>query len=166
MRFLTLFFVLFSYILVAQEVVWFDAQWNETSENQADYYRPTPTKVKKGYWVIDYYKNGAVKREGYAKKIRRNKKGFEGLVVEYFINGKTAKSYNYKRGVLHGVSKEYFSTGELKTQTRYRNGKREGVWKEFYKSGKIKTKGKYHEGEKVGVWKTFYKNDNSSFLDY
>lgn len=152
--------------VTSQETTWYDAEWNETTESNAAYYRPKPAKIKKGYWVIDYYKNGSVKREGYTKKPKKKHEGFEGLVIEYHPNGKAALKLNYKRGVLHGLHREYFTTGELKKQTRYRNGNRDGVWKEYYKSGKIKTKGKYRNGEKVGVWKTYYKNEYNSILDY
>lgn len=166
MKYLPLIFFFVFSVVSAQETIWFDAEWNETSKEKANFYRPKPAKIKKGYWVIDYYKNGKIKREGYAKHPKKKRAGFDGLVIEYYPNGKTALKLNYKDGTLHGLFKEYFDSGELRKQTRYRNGKRDGTWKEFHKNGKIKTKGKYKNGEKVGVWKTYYKNDYSLFLDY
>lgn len=166
MRLLTFIFLLFFEIATAQETVWFDAEWNETTQEKAEFYRPNPSKVKKGYWVIDYYKNGTIKREGYAKHYKRKKAGFDGLVIEYFENGKPSIKSNYRDGQLSGICREYFKTGELKKQYRHKEGKRNGVWKEFYESGKIKTKGKYKDGERVGIWKTYYKNTYESFFDY
>lgn len=166
MRFVTLLFIFFYSIVSAQETTWFDAEWNETSKENASFYRPTPAKIKKGYWVIDYYKNGTIKREGYAKNPRKKRAGFHGLVIEYYLNGNPSIKLNYRDGQLNGICKEYFKTGELKKQYRYKEGKRNGVWKEFYDSGKIKTKGKYKDDERVGVWKTYYKNSYNSFFDY
>lgn len=153
--------------LSAQEITWLDSNWNTTSKQKSTYYRPQPAKLKNGFWIVDYYKNGTVKREGYGLSRQVNNEKFTGLVVEYHPNEKVAIKKNYKNGKLQGLCREYFDTGELKNQYRYRNGKRDGVWKEFYKTGKIKTKGKYRDGEKVGVWKTFYKNVyDGLLLDY
>lgn len=159
------FFIRFSF-LNAQEIVWFDVNGKETSKENAQFYRPKPAEIKKGLWIVDYYKNGVVKKEGLGTNSKLHKEQYNGLVVEYFKNGKPSKKQSYRKGVLQGVSKEYFKTGELKTLCRYRDNKRDGVWKEFYKTGKIKTKGRYRDNEKVGVWKTFYKNVSTNILDY
>lgn len=159
--------LLFISTISAQKIVWYDTNWNETTKQEATYYRPNPTKLKNGFWIVDYYKNGNVKREGFGLNKTINNENFTGLVVEYYPNEKIAVKKNYKKGKLQGLCREYFNTGELKTQYRYREGKKDGVWKEFYKTGKIKTKGKYRNGEKVGVWKTFYKNVyDGILLDY
>lgn len=166
MKFYFLFLLFCLPTLYAQETIWMDKQWNKVSKEKATYYRPKPAKLKDGFWIVDYYKNGEVKREGFGLKRTLNNEKFDGLVVEYHPNSKTAIKKNYKNGKLHGLCREYFESGELKNQYRYRNGKRNGIWKEFYKTGKIKTKGKYRDGEKVGIWKTFYKNVYEGILDY
>ena len=120
--------------LSAQKKAWFDAEGKITSKSNAIYYRPSPKKVKNGYWIRDYYKSGK-------------------LLTEAFSETKTPSKEKYR-----GIRKIYFETGELKKEEFYDNGKPEGVWRTFYKNGKIKTKGKYRNGEKVGVWKSFYKN--------
>ncbi|CAL2109334.1 conserved protein of unknown function [Tenacibaculum sp. 190130A14a] len=142
----------------AQETIWFDANWQETSKDNASYYRPAPQKKGNGFWIIDYFKNGQIQMEGFSTSVEPHKEEFEGLVTYYHQNGKPYHEANYKKGQLHGVRKVYFESGELKEQGKYKDGQRDGIWKTFYKSGKIETKGKYHNGEKVGVWKTFYKN--------
>lgn len=166
MKFTWLFLLFFTTVLSAQEVVWLNTDWSKTTKENATYYRPKPAKLKNGFWIVDYYKNGEVKREGFGLNRTVNNEKFSGLVVEYYQNSKIAIKQNFKNGKLNGLCREYFNTGELKNQYRYRNGKRDGVWKEFYKTGKIKTKGKYRDGEKVGVWKTFYKNVYEGILDY
>lgn len=146
--------------LTAQETVWFDSNWNITTKDKGEYYRPTPKKQKKGFWIVDYYKDGTKQMEGFSTVGEPLKESFEGEVLYYHPNGKLFHKANYKAGKLEGKRDVYYKTGELKERGRYSKGKRNGVWKTFYKSGKIETKGKYDDGEKVGVWKTFYKNSN------
>lgn len=155
---LTLAFIIYFNSLSAQETTWFDSNWKKTTKEKASYYRPVPKKIKNGFWIVDYYMDGNILKEGFGINFTKNKEGFEGLVVAYHPNGKPSSKANYRKGKLHGVRRTYYDTGELKEQVRYTHGKENGVWKTFYKTGKIKTKGKYRDGEKVGVWKTFYKN--------
>ena len=144
--------------ITAQKTIWFDANWNQTDETKAEYYRPMPKRIKNGYWIIDYYKNGQVRMEGFSKISKLGKEEFEGLVIYYYQNGNASHKANYKRGNLHGLRKVFYESGELKEQGRYDHGKRSGMWKTFYKNGKINEKGKYRDNEKSGIWKTFHKN--------
>jgi len=133
--FTILIFILFlATTTSAQQTIWFDAEGKTTTKQNGIYYRPTPKKVKNGYWISNYYKSGKIQMEGFSEV-------------------KTPSKEKYR-----GIRKIYFETGELKHEEFYLNGKPEGIWKTYYKNGKIKTKGKYRNGEKVGVWKTFYKN--------
>lgn len=159
------FFIFVSFTLVSQEKIWLNNKGNITSKENATYFRPIPKKVKKGYWIIDYYVNGQIAKEGFGKSYTPLKEEYEGLVVEYYKNGKKKHKFNYREGLLHGIKRSYYESGELKQLARYRNGLLDGVWKEFNKSGKIKTKGKYNDGEKVGVWKTYYKNEYKGLVD-
>jgi antitoxin component YwqK of YwqJK toxin-antitoxin module len=145
--------------LFGQKTIWFDKNWQQTSKENSVYYRPEPKKVKSGFWIVDYYKNGQVQMEGFSTVNSPNNESFDGLVTYYHQNGKPFHKANYKNGKLEGVRKVFYETGELKEQGRYKDGKRQGIWKTFYKNGKIKNKGKYKDNEKVGIWKTFYKNE-------
>jgi antitoxin component YwqK of YwqJK toxin-antitoxin module len=157
---LTFFFIVFIATAgFAQKTIWFDENWQETTKEKSTYYRPQPKKVKSGYWIVDYYKNGQIQMEGYSTVNEPNKEQFDGLVTYYHQNGNTYHKANYKNGKLEGVRKVFYESGELKQQGRYKDGKRQGIWKTFYKNGKIQTKGKYKDNEKVGIWKTFYKNE-------
>ncbi|MGG8497256.1 toxin-antitoxin system YwqK family antitoxin [Tenacibaculum sp. TC6] len=144
--------------VTAQETIWFDANWHETSKDKSEYYRPIPKKIKNGYWIIDYYGSGQVQMEGFSTVNKPGEEEFDGLVTYYYENGKPSHKATYKNGKLHGLRKVFYETGELKEQGKYVNGKREGVWKTFYKNGKIKERGKYKDNEKTGIWKTFHKN--------
>jgi len=153
--FLFLFLTNFAY---SQQKIWLDQNGNQTSREKASYYRGYPKKVKKGYWITTYYKNGKKYKEGFSTEKNVGLEFYHGIVKFYYENGNLLKKVGYKNNVLHGIQREYFESGELKTLFKFKNGKEDGVWKSFHKSGKIKTKGKYKDGEKVGVWKTFYKN--------
>ncbi|CAM1347241.1 MULTISPECIES: toxin-antitoxin system YwqK family antitoxin [Tenacibaculum] len=148
----------FTLSLTAQETVWFDANWQKTTKDKGEYYRPSPKKIKNGYWIIDYFENGQVQMEGFSTTKESGEEHFDGLVTYFHSNGKTWHKANYVNGKLHGVRKVFYKTGELKEQGKYKEGKREGIWKVYYKNGKIKEKGKYKNNKKAGVWKTFYKN--------
>ncbi len=154
----TILFSFFFSSLIAQEIIWFDKNWKETSKDESVYYRPSPKKIKNGFWIVDYYKNGQVQMEGYSTVNKPNQEKFDGLVIYYHENGKPFHKANYKNGKLNGVIKVFYETGELKEQGEYKDDKRERIWKTFYKSGKIQTKGKYKNGDKVGIWKTFHKS--------
>ena len=153
-----LLFVFFSVNILAQKTTWYDNNWKEVKQTEAVFYVPMPKKVKNGYWIVKFYKNGNRYLEGYSSNSKINNELFEGIVNYYDINGTLSKKVSYKNGIINGPKRTYFKTGELQSLGRFKNGKENGVWKTFYKNGKIKTRGKYKNGEKVGVWKTFYKN--------
>lgn len=144
--------------IFAQDTVWFDKNWQETTKENHEFYRPTPKRMNNGFWIVDYYKNGQIQMEGFSTVNIPNEEEFDGLVLYYHPNGKPFHKANYKDGKLHGIRKVYYESGELKEEGKYEYGKREGIWKTFYKNGKIESKGKYRKNEKVGIWKTFYKN--------
>ena len=141
-----------------QTKIWLDKNHNETTKDKGLYYRPAPKKIRKKYWIVDYYLDGKKYREGKALFTTPNKEQFNGVVTYFFKNQNVSKKVTYKKGIKHGVYQEYFETGEISLQGKYEDDLKEGAWKLFYKAGKIKSKGQYSKGEKVGVWKTYYKN--------
>ena len=144
--------------VTAQDTIWFDKNWHETTKGDHEYYRPAPKRMNNGFWIVDYYKNGQIQMEGFSTVNIPNEEVFDGLVLYYHANGNPFHRANYKKGKLHGIRKVYYESGELKEEGKYEEGERVGIWKTFYKNGKIETKGKYRDNEKVGVWKTFYNN--------
>jgi antitoxin component YwqK of YwqJK toxin-antitoxin module len=152
------FFYCFTYSIIGQETVWLDAKGNQTTKEKGEYYRPSPKKIKNGYWIIHYFKSGQVQMEGFSSAKTLGEENWEGLVIYYYPNEKIKEKANYKKGKLHGIRRVFHKTGELQEQGKYKEGKREGIWKVFYKNGKIKEKGKYKNNEKTGIWKTFHKN--------
>jgi antitoxin component YwqK of YwqJK toxin-antitoxin module len=144
--------------LTAQDTVWFDSNWNLTSNENATYYRPVPKKIDAGYWIVDYYISGKKQMEGFSTTNEANKETYVGLVTYYHENGQKFQMVNYINGKPVGKFSEFYDSGELKRSGKYDNGLREGSWKVYHKNGKIQEKGKYSSGEKIGIWKTFHKN--------
>tara|TARA_R110001632_G_scaffold6324_2_gene25735 strand:- start:2823 stop:3344 length:522 start_codon:yes stop_codon:yes gene_type:complete len=157
-NFITLLFVGSILVSFTQGTIWLDENHSQTTEKEAAFYRPIPEKKRNGYYIIDYYKNGAKYREGKAESITVQKEIFKGFVTYFYKDGAISKKEKYKNGVLDGPYKEFYPTGELKIDGVYNRGIKERVWKIYYKTGKIKTKGKYRDGEKVGEWTTFYRD--------
>lgn len=137
---------------------WFDVNWNVSSKDKATYYRPNPKPKADGYWIVDYYADGAMQKEGFSLTNITGNEKFDGRVKYYFKTGKLYREIAYKEGKMDGKFSEYFDTGELLETGRYEDNMKTGSWRIFYKNGKIKEKGKYEKGKKIGVWKTYYKN--------
>ncbi len=138
--------------------IWFDADWKVVSQDKASYYRPVPQEKKDGYWIVDYYTNGKIQKEGFSYLSNTIEPIFEGLVKIYYETGILKSESFYVKGIKDGRFSAYFDTGELQERGDYANNLRDGNWKTYYKNGKIKERGKYEKGEKIGIWKTFYKN--------
>lgn len=79
----------------------------------------------------------------------------EGLLKNYYINGKVTEATEYKDGVKHGTSKIYTDEGILIEDVNYENGVLEGEGKYYDLKGVIKEKGKYKDGKRFGKWE-FY----------
>ncbi len=166
-----------------KDTLWFDANWNSSTKNQASYFRPRPTKKDKGYFWKDYYLSGAKQME--AVSLKENEEVFDGTATWYFENGNVMQTVNYQNNLKVGERKNYHESGTLKSQYSYINdniegvwvgyhqnaklsesgtyksGLRNGQWKEYHKNGKLKGEGSYSDGKKVGIWKMYYYDGKS-----
>ena len=161
-----------------KDTIWYDANWNTSTKNQASYFRPEPAKKGNGYWWIDYYMSGAIQMK--ALSLRENEEYFHGIVTWYYENGNVMQTVNYQNNLKVGERKNYHESGPLKSQYNYVNdniegawvgyhensklsesgtyhsGTRNGEWKEYHENGKLKGEGNYNDGKKIGVWKMYY----------
>ncbi|WP_177761480.1 hypothetical protein [Flavobacterium sp. I3-2] len=65
-QFSTTIIILFSLYGQAQNKIYFDQNWNETSKENASYYRPMPLKkVGELFFMQDFYMNGQLQFQGY-----------------------------------------------------------------------------------------------------
>jgi antitoxin component YwqK of YwqJK toxin-antitoxin module len=139
-----------------KDTIWYDANWNASTKNQASYFRPEPAKKDKGYWWVDYYMSGAKQME--ALSLHENDEFFDGLVTWYYENGNVMQTVNYKDNVLIDERKDYHESGTLKNQYSYTNGLIEGDWVGYYENSKLSESGKYLSGQRNGLWKEYHKN--------
>lgn len=154
---ITLLFILsFTFSYAQKDTIWFDANWNETTKNKANFYRCHCNKVDNGYWFIDYYISGAKQMEGLS--LDKDIEIYHGIVKWYHENGNIFQIVNYKNGILFGTLQVFYENGKLKNKSTYRNGKIEGKWSEYFENSKLKETGMYLKGQKDGLWKTYYYN--------
>ncbi len=109
-----------------------------------------------------------------------------GLVVDYFDNGKLKYECNfingkrdgifrkwhspeiiflereYKKGIQTGISKSWYSNGQLFFEVNYKDGKKNGNWKSWYENGQVWDIGEYKNGRETGVWKVW--DNNGKFM--
>ncbi|MDH3322077.1 MAG: toxin-antitoxin system YwqK family antitoxin [Flavobacteriaceae bacterium] len=151
--------VLFFYTLslcAQNDTIWYDANWQNTKKENAQFYRAQVIKKDNGYWFVDSYISDAKQMEGLS--LKKDEEVYQGVVKWYHENGNIFQVVNYDNGVLNGKRQVYYESGKLKSEGNYKQGKREGAWKELHENGKTKETGTYENGQKEGVWKTYYPN--------
>lgn len=100
-----------------------------------------------------WHPNGQLARKGRAVDGR-----WDGLVVEYWINGRPKDESEYKLGVRHGKHNAWWLEGPPKRLENYKDGKLHGKYEDF-RFGPTSHKfaeGAYVEGQQDGPWKEFY----------
>lgn len=70
----------------------------------------------------------------------------DGIVKEYYPNGRLLGRYFYLGGKLEGIAKTYYKSGNLKTEIRFKNGKREGPVRVYYESGTLQAEANFKNG--------------------
>jgi antitoxin component YwqK of YwqJK toxin-antitoxin module len=63
---------------------------------------------------------------------------FNGIVKDYYKNGKLQMIGTYKANVKQGEFLFYYPSGNLKTRGFYKDNLRWGIWTNYYENGKIK----------------------------
>ncbi len=120
--FLILLLSIASNLMAQKDTLYFNAVWNKTTKQNAEFYRPMPLKkVGDMYQIKDYYINGNLQMEGLithpAKEI------YHGKAIWYYKNGNKEQEFTYKNGERNGLSKTYFKDGSSKTKGTYKNDK-------------------------------------------
>ncbi|WP_026903855.1 energy transducer TonB [Pedobacter glucosidilyticus] len=103
-----------------QNTYYFNKNGKEVQDkDSADYIRTisSPESRKTYFKLIEYYKNGAIKRIGTTSSKEEVK--LEGEVTTFYDNGKRASLKNYVGNRLVGPAYEYFKNEELKSYRYY-----------------------------------------------
>lgn len=82
----------------------------------------------------------------------------DGVITEYYKDGKKSKEENYKEGELHGIKTLYFSNGKIAFEDYYANGEREGISKAYHENGNLWIEGYYSNGDYNGEVKIYDEN--------
>jgi uncharacterized protein len=86
----------------------------------------------------------------------------DGIMEEYFSNGKIKKLVNYADGKLNGDFFEFNAEGELLFSGNYFNDEKAGEWNLYYPTGKIKSEFFYEEGLLSGTTKNYFPDGTAS----
>ncbi|MBO7244784.1 MAG: toxin-antitoxin system YwqK family antitoxin [Alphaproteobacteria bacterium] len=101
----------------------------------------------------EYYENGKLKRETpYKNGVN------EGIEKGYYESGNLFGEVPYKNGMPEGIVKEYYENGNLRFEVPYKNRAREGIAKEYYENGNLRTETLYKNDKKDGISKAYYEN--------
>ena len=118
---ITITLLLFSFTLFAQNKIYLDENWKETTQDKAHFYRILEKKSDSLYNVEDYYISGKMQMKGHFSDLE--KETFEGEMSWYDKNGNITVKKNYIHGNENGLSIGYLPNGEILSQGTYKNGK-------------------------------------------
>lgn len=122
---------------------------NETAQKDVTFVVNKTNKTIDGL-IKEYYDNGKVRS---AIPYKGNK--IHGMRKEYYETGKLIVKIPYKYGVLNGVLKEYYQSGKLRFEIPFKNNTVDGIFKEYYSTGKLKLEVPFKNGRKDGIGKVY-----------
>ena len=82
--------------------------------------------------VIDKYKSGQYRLEGYMRKGK-----WDGLVTEYYENGQKEVERTFNEGELDGLHTQWYENGQKKVEATFKSGKEVGSPKRWNKDGSV-----------------------------
>ena len=91
-------------------------------------------------------------------------KNGNGVIKNFYDNGKIAAEGQLKNGYPDGTWKYYHLTGSISGTGNMIEGQRQGPWKFYLDTGKLEAEGNYKNDEIDGVWK-FYEQGQLSRIE-
>lgn len=137
MKYLSLLILLSaSFTVKAQDTIvkYFDSNWEEVQQENANYYRKAFKNTNEIWTACDYYMDGQIQMSGTYKSKRLKKK--------------------------NGLFVSYYKSGMKKSEGEYLNNKYNGEWRWYHKNGQISSKEKYVKDELKYIWN--WNEDGSS----
>ncbi|MFD2562139.1 toxin-antitoxin system YwqK family antitoxin [Aquimarina rubra] len=101
------------------DTIWYDQKWQESSKENAAFYRPPSVKNGDLYVIKDYYINGQLQMVGTSTE--KDKAIWEGKVTWYQKDGKVQQAFTYKNNRLDGEFITYYKDQKLIAQ--YKDGR-------------------------------------------
>jgi TonB family protein len=136
--------------------IYLDANWWETTKENAFNHRKA-YKTDKNTWIVTgYYDNGHIQMicEYNDKKFTQKNGKFE----YYYENGHIKTRGEYLENKKNGNWKNYYENGNIKSEVMYSENKKNGRGVEYFENSNIEEEGEYSNGNKKGYW-TYYFED-------
>lgn len=133
----------------AQEKVYFDENWEKTTQDKMEFYRETENKGKLTL-IKDFYKNGKPQMEGLASNATPGSEIYEGKVIWYSPEGKILSTGTFSNGKQIGPAQTFDEKGRPLEDLVY---KADGTFK-----GKMYT---YKDPELSSFYNTITTYENS-----
>jgi len=148
------------------DTMYFDNDWEQTTEPNAHYYRivSVDTSGDFRFLVEDFYPDGQIQMTGIYKSIRPDNK--DGRFTYWYEDGIKQMECNYSDNRLHGVLKEWYASGLHESYQEFSNGIPNGEYTTWREDGSLNLKARYYKGEKHGNFQSYYPNGQMTRDDY
>jgi antitoxin component YwqK of YwqJK toxin-antitoxin module len=87
----------------------------------------------------------------------------EGVMTEYFEDGKTKLERHFKNGIEEGSTMSYYPDGKIREVQRFKNGLQQGGDTLFYQDGKSQFIVQFKDGKKNGPLQKWSQEGSLSF---
>jgi antitoxin component YwqK of YwqJK toxin-antitoxin module len=109
--------------------------------------------------AVDYYPRSLISNtRGIKIKIDYKNGIKDGIIREFYENGKPSIETVIKAGKKQGMTKEYYSTGKIKAKRPYKNDVLDGAVEEYHENGAMSMTGEYKSGKQTGEFREFRDN--------
>jgi TonB family protein len=153
---LTLLFATGMICASAQDTLYYNLAWKETTAGKAAYFR-LKTKTAAGWQVSDHWLSGKTQMTGSYSDDSFHIK--EGEFAWYDTTGIANHRCTYVHNKLNGTDTYYYPDGRTRMTGINKDDSSEGNWVGYYPSGRISGKALFKKGQQVSA--TFYHEDGS-----
>lgn len=131
---------------IAQDTIYYNAYWRDTTAAQATYYR-TRVKSDAGWQTTDHYMNGKTQMTGLflddSCHIR------QGEFIWLDSTGKPIHQCTYTANKEDGKETFFYTTGQINITGTNKNGQKDGKWTGYYINGKVSGEAEYANGKQT-----------------
>lgn len=149
-------FAVGDYSAIAQDTLYFNRAWRDTTAANASYYR-TRVRQGTGWQVKDHFLNGKPQMTGTFSDDSCHIR--QGLCTWYDSTGLPVHETVYTDNKEDGKDTWYYKGGQVEMTGNYRNGKKNGDFIAYYPGGKISGKAKFVNDRQVSG--NIYNQDGS-----
>jgi antitoxin component YwqK of YwqJK toxin-antitoxin module len=149
-KYLTLILVFTTFYSSSQtmEPLYFDANWKNTTKENASFYRIMPLKKLDNLVLIeDFYSNKKPQFQAYA--FQDNEDDYVGDAVWFDENGFDSSSYQFYNFSAVPNLVYYYPNGKKFKSVQYKNGRKDGETIIYHEDGTVLMKGKYEAGKPI-----------------